>query len=295
MKFKIYNVSAEKIINTIEVYKKCEENEIEFNKKILSDSLNISNETARNAIGAARQLNLLNINYDLYDASNKKKIEIFKNKLLCYKPFRDFIELMNRGYTKIDAINIIKNIYTFNIKNETILWTFKNWGRYAGIFEKLKEKSKVKGDKITTGDNKSTNVTESYHIDNRFCFIIMPLVNDRDLQNCYLNVIKPTVSKFGYYCERVDEQEFNGQITKKIIENIFKARVIIADISKARPNCYYELGVVHTHNKDVIHITNSIEDVHFDIKDYNFIIYSNFEQLERKLYRRIEKTIGFFF
>lgn len=112
------------------------------------------------------------------------------------------------------------------------------------------------------------------------------------LQDFYEKSIKPTVKSLGYRCERIDEQEFNGSIRDRILQNIRQARFIIADVTEARPNCYYELGVAHSLGKEVIHMTNSAKDIHFDIKDFNFIVYSRQDELSEKLVQRIEATAG---
>ena len=291
MTYQIYNVSAKIILKTVEFSKKCEESDVNFNKNLLSSSLNYSTETSRKAIGAAKQLRLFEIKEDIYNSPQEKKVLFFRSKLLKYKPFKDFIELINNEYTKTDAINFIKSIYNFNLKNDTILWTILNWGRFAGIFEKIRGNLKFKDDFKVFNYIKENTIQKNNMIDNGFCFMIMSFSENPILQNSYKKVIKPTVSQLGYTCERVDEQEFNGRITEKIIDNIKKSRFIISDLTEARPNCYYELGIAHALNKDVIHVVNSISDIHFDVKDFNFIIYKNLKELKERLKKRIQETI----
>ncbi|TKJ27578.1 MAG: hypothetical protein CEE42_01355 [Promethearchaeota archaeon Loki_b31] len=293
MKFQIYNVSAKIIVKAVEFSKKCEESNILFNKKLLSSSLNLSEESSRKAIGAAKQLGLFELSEDIYYASQEKKISIFRSKLLEYKPFSDFIELINNEYTNTEAINFIKSIYKINLKNGTILWTILNWGKFAGIFENIRGNLKFKDGFKIINYNQKIEIPKNNKVDDSFCFVIMSYSENLILQNSYKNVIKPIVSLLGYTCERVDEQEFNGHITEKIIDNIKKARFIISDLTEARPNCYYELGIAHGLNKDVIHIVNSISDIHFDVKDFNFIIYKSIKELKEKLKKRIQETIGY--
>lgn len=121
--------------------------------------------------------------------------------------------------------------------------------------------------------------------------MIMSLSGNPVLQDFYEKTIKLTVEKMGYRCERVDEQEFNGSIRDRILNNIREALFIIADVTGARPNCYYELGVAHALGKEVIHLTHSASDIHFDLKDFNFIIYSRHDELARKLQNRIKATV----
>ncbi len=128
--------------------------------------------------------------------------------------------------------------------------------------------------------------------DDHMCFVIMSFSGDPALQDFYDNAIKPIVETLGYRCERVDEQDFNGGIRDQIVHDIKAARFIVADVTQARPNCYYELGMAHALGKDVIHITHSIDDVHFDIRDFNFIVYRRQRELADKLHKRIIATVG---
>jgi len=132
---------------------------------------------------------------------------------------------------------------------------------------------------------------EEGEIDKTMCFVIMSFSNNPQLQDFYDMAIKPTVEKLGFTCERVDEQEFNGSIKDKILQNIRKAKFIIADVTEARPNCYYELGIAHALGKNVIHLANSSNDIHFDINDFNFIIYNRATELKERLKARIESTV----
>lgn len=129
-------------------------------------------------------------------------------------------------------------------------------------------------------------------IDKRLCFVIMSFSSNPVLADFYDKAIKPTVEALGYKCERVDEQQFNGRITERVFANIRTARLVLADLTEARPNCYYELGVAHALRKEVIHLTYVGHDIHFDVKDMNFIVYSRLDQLSEALRARILGTVG---
>jgi hypothetical protein len=129
-------------------------------------------------------------------------------------------------------------------------------------------------------------------IDPTLCFVIMSFSGNPQLADFYEKAVKPTVTRLGYRCERVDEQQFNGSITERILRNIRLAKFVIADLTEARPNCYYELGVAHALRKEVIHISNSVEHIHFDVKHFNFILYKRIDDLRQALKKRILGTIG---
>lgn len=135
------------------------------------------------------------------------------------------------------------------------------------------------------------NPVRGVDIDETLCFVIMSFSGSPRLKDFYSKAVKPTVQKLGYRCERVDEQHFNGSIREQVLANIRCARFVIADMTEARPNCYYELGIAHALGKDVIHISNDSNDIHFDIKDFNFIVYQTIDELKSRLRDRIEHTL----
>jgi hypothetical protein len=126
------------------------------------------------------------------------------------------------------------------------------------------------------------------------CFAIMSFSKSPILADFYEKAIKPTVIELGYRCERVDEQHFNGRIMERIYRNIQAARFVVADLTEARPNCYYELGVAHSLRKEVIHLAYSGDPgaIQFDVKEFNFIVYSRIDELASRLRERVLATVG---
>jgi nucleoside 2-deoxyribosyltransferase len=90
---------------------------------------------------------------------------------------------------------------------------------------------------------------------------------------------------------RIDQVEHNDKITLKIFEQLRLADIVVADLTDEKPNCYYELGYSHALNKNVIHTISKKSSIHFDVKDWNFIIYNSIGELKDGLRRRIEATV----
>ena len=84
--------------------------------------------------------------------------------------------------------------------------------------------------------------------------------------------------------KRTFEAEFNltnagnldnqQNIIQDIVEGIYQAEVIIADLTGLNPNVFYELGLAHAMDKKVIIITQDIGELPFDIKSYRANAYS---------------------
>lgn len=141
-------------------------------------------------------------------------------------------------------------------------------------------------------ENKEKLERQFPSVNDNFAFVVMSFSENKVLKDVYELGIKNTIRKCGYNCIRVDEIEHNRRITDKVIECIKSAKFIVADLTEQRPNCYYELGFAHALEKEVIHVIREDEVIHFDIKDYNFIVYSSITELAERLDERIIKTIG---
>lgn len=150
---------------------------------------------------------------------------------------------------------------------------------------------KITNEGINLIENKENLEKEFPTAEGNFAFVIMSFSDNTLLKDCYELAIKPVVNECGYECIRVDEIEHNRRITAKVIECITHAKFIIADLTEQRPNCYYEVGFSHALEKEVIHIIHENEPIHFDVKDYNFIVYPSISELKERLKERIINTI----
>lgn len=95
-----------------------------------------------------------------------------------------------------------------------------------------------------------------------------------ELNYFFLYIQKHLEEKHNIKCERADENVLTIPLLEKIKSQIIKSDFVIADISGKNPNVYYELGMSHTHNKNVILITSdAIKETPSDIRHYEFIKY----------------------
>jgi len=106
-----------------------------------------------------------------------------------------------------------------------------------------------------------------------FVFVLMPF--DTRFNDIYHFGIKKTCNDLNFYCERVDEQVFEGIILTRIYNQIRTADLIVADMSYMNPNVFYETGYAHALGKDVILLTQNASDIPFDLKHYPHIVYDN--------------------
>ncbi|MGA9347707.1 MAG: hypothetical protein WBW48_02730 [Anaerolineae bacterium] len=121
------------------------------------------------------------------------------------------------------------------------------------------------------------------------CFVLMPL--RKELAPIYEDHIKKVILGIGLECKRADDFFNTSEIMEDIWENIFKARLIIADLTSKNPNVFYEVGIAHTLGKKVILITQNLADVPFDLRYLRHIQYEYTPRGMQIFEQQLEKTV----
>lgn len=96
-------------------------------------------------------------------------------------------------------------------------------------------------------------------------FVILPLQDKKHIKRVFTDGIKPALARFGFDARRVDDQAVKEGIVEAIRQQIKEAYFLIADLSFARPNCYYEVGLAHELGKPVLLIKDDKTSSHFDL------------------------------
>ena len=134
----------------------------------------------------------------------------------------------------------------------------------------------------------------NFTLNQNMAFIIMPFTEEWS-NRIWRKIIKPFCEKSNIEAIRGDDM-FGHDIMEDIWKGINEAKVIIADITNRNANVFYELGLAHTLGKDVIIITQDINDVPFDLNKYRIIEYSDnidgYEKLELGLSKHLNDTVG---
>jgi hypothetical protein len=103
-------------------------------------------------------------------------------------------------------------------------------------------------------------------------FVVMPF--RQDLRAVYDDHIRVAVERAGLTCARADDLFGTESIIREIWSLISQAAVVIADCTGRNPNVFYEIGIAHTVGIPVILVTQSIEDVPFDLRHERVIVYA---------------------
>ena len=106
------------------------------------------------------------------------------------------------------------------------------------------------------------------------CFIDMPFGSKPDLQSgvlidfddVYRNAIRPAVEASGLECIRGDHEQTGGIIHQAMFARLLLSEFVIADLTTANPNVFYELGVRHAARPyTTIPIFATTGDLPFDV------------------------------
>ncbi len=106
-----------------------------------------------------------------------------------------------------------------------------------------------------------------------FAFVLMPFSSS--FNDLYELGIKQACRDEGWYCERVDEQNYDGPIIERIFNQIAKADVIIAVMTGQNPNVFFEVGYAYALGQRVILITSDAKEIPFDLNQYSHIVYND--------------------
>jgi hypothetical protein len=140
--------------------------------------------------------------------------------------------------------------------------------------------------KMQTSESLSSLLQISFSKPKNQVFVIMQFGN-KLLDSAYEGVIKPLIEKYGMNSLRIDEIQDSGTISEQILEAIAASKIIVADLSGERPNCYYETGFAHAIGKEIILSVNRKDNVHFDLAGFRFIVWETEAELRKRLEERL--------
>jgi hypothetical protein len=131
-------------------------------------------------------------------------------------------------------------------------------------------------------------------------------IPDKPVESNVLSVMMPFESRFygtytairnvcdrlGIECKRADDIWDNSILIQDVFDLIFASRTVITDFTDRNPNVFYETGVAHTLGKLVIPITQSTNDIPFDLRHHRALTYLPNAEGLLKLEADLEKKLA---
>src|SRR6185369_2400985 len=96
------------------------------------------------------------------------------------------------------------------------------------------------------------------------CFVLMPFAED-------FTIVYETIERAlrGLMsCTRADDLRIGKPILARTLHGIGTAELIIADLTGKNSNVFYELGLAHARTKNVLLLTQKMEDIPFDLRGF---------------------------
>ncbi len=112
------------------------------------------------------------------------------------------------------------------------------------------------------------------------CFYITPIgAADSDARkhsNLFLeSIVEPAIRTIGLTVVRADQIDKPGMITRQIMEYLFKSRLVVADLSFANANVFYELALRHAARLPIVQIIRQGEPIPFDVNQMRTVTIDN--------------------
>lgn len=111
-------------------------------------------------------------------------------------------------------------------------------------------------------------------------FVLMPFAPE--FTAIYTDLIRPALEDAGYEVVRADSFLDQQNILRDIVQGIGSAKLVVADLTALNPNVMYELGLCHGLNVPTVLLTQSIDEVPFDLRGYRMLRYAtHFSEVHR--------------
>ena len=130
---------------------------------------------------------------------------------------------------------------------------------------------------------------------NNQVFVLMPFCEEWS-DRIWERHLKRIIVDFGLKIKRADDL-YGPNILADILTGIYESRIILADITSKNPNVMYELGLCHALNKDVVILTQNLDDIPFDLKTSRCLLYKDnsdgYDRLENQLPKFLSDILSF--
>ncbi|SIT58795.1 conserved hypothetical protein [Mesorhizobium prunaredense] len=126
------------------------------------------------------------------------------------------------------------------------------------------------------------------NVNDRLVSAMMPFA--KDFSDVY-DTIGEAAKSFRMNCQRADEIWENHSVMQDIVNLIDSSRLVVCDLSGRNPNVFYEAGIAHTLGKEVILITQKLDDIPFDLRHIRNIVYDNHSEGRKELAKKLIATM----
>lgn len=213
-----------------------------------------------------------------FDASNWRELGALTNTLEQVERHPRFLRSLSWGDDDYDglALTFLRKMIGPNDEN------------LAVVQEYVAKKCTNSGENVSSEENDGRKIIFSpsiFQIPNEsvnpnLISVMMPF--GPELSPVYES-IKKASTEAGFSCKRADDIWDHSTIIQDVFSLIFQSYIVVCDFTGKNPNVFYEAGIAHTLGKHVVPITQSANDIPFDLKHHRFATYLNNGEGREKL------------
>lgn len=85
--------------------------------------------------------------------------------------------------------------------------------------------------------------------------------------------ITSAANQAGFRTLRAKDIWQHSAVIQDVFSLIFRAHIVVCDFTGKNPNVFYEAGIAHTLGKHVVPITQSEQDIPFDLRHHRYLSY----------------------
>lgn len=112
-------------------------------------------------------------------------------------------------------------------------------------------------------------------------FVAMPFAEEH--QDAYDIAFMDASHDNGFICERLDFENYIGDVTDEIARRIKDAAGIIALLDSSNPNVYYEVGFAMALEKPIIFVAHEDQKIPFDVRNQRRLTYRRIAELRHEM------------
>jgi hypothetical protein len=205
-----------------------------------------------------------------FDSSNWKELGALTNTLEQVENHNRLLRSLSWGDDDYDslALTFLRKMIGSNDENLAIVQDY------------ISKKCTASGDDISSESTSERKVVFSPNIfnlpsesvDPNLVSVMMPYT---PALNPVYDSIQFAAQQQGLECIRADDIWNHSTVIQDIFSLIFQSFIVVCDFSSKNPNVFYEAGIAHTLGKHVIPITQSEQDIPFDLQHHRYIKYLN--------------------
>lgn len=124
----------------------------------------------------------------------------------------------------------------------------------------------------------------------RFAFVSMSFAMDRAQDAVYTSIVK-ACADLGYLARRADDIQHQGLIVEAVNELIDTSRIVIAELTGARPNVYHEVGYAHGAGKEVVLLARAGTPISWVLSHRRVELWDTLEDIARALAPRLSSQL----